>query len=470
MYRLRHALKLSGGREEKLKARLAKLRAAGATLSKLPFDEAAQLRTVLKRSRRQKTMIKRLRKENARLHRSAKGSRGRVETLEAQLAKLRASGSVMSKRLYGRKSEQQKKPGTGRKRGQQPGAPGHGRTQRPRLEERPEEITPPPEECVCARCGQAYAPNGAEESTLVEIEVKAHKRVISRPRFRRTCECASSPMEVSAPPVPRLFANTLYGISVWACFLFERYACYRTLNGLAAWMSERGLAISPGTLANSRKRLVPLFQTLYEAILAHQNTATLRHADETSWRVQELRAEDRSGRAWLWTSVSSDAVCFHIDPSRSAEAALKLFAEARPGTIIVCDRYSAYKRLVRLLGDKAILAYCWSHQRRDFIEAAAGQPRLEQWCEGWIERIAKIFRLNEARLEHYDPGPQTPDGGVQEGDARAEEGARRPVRSRRGGAGRSAGARARRQGAALASQSSRGAVRLRRPPASASHE
>ena len=310
----------------------------------------------------------------------------------------------MSKRLYGRKSEQQKKPRSGRNRGQQRGAPGHGRTQRPGLEERPEEINPPPEECACARCGQPYAPNGAEESTLVEIEVKAHKRVISRPRFRRTCECASSPMEVSAPPVPRLFANTLYGISVWACFLFERYACFRTLNGVAAWMSERGLAISPGTLANSRKRFVPLFETLYEAILAHQNTAALRHADETSWRVQELRGEDRSSRAWLWASVSSDAVCFHIDPSRSAEAALKLFAEALPGTIIVCDRYSAYKRLVRLLGDKAILAYCWSHQRRDYIEAAAGHPRLEQWCEGWIGRIAEIYRLNRERLEHYDPG------------------------------------------------------------------
>ena len=64
-------------------------------------------------------------------------------------------------------------------------------------------------------------------------------------------------------------------------------------------MSERGLAISPGTLANSRKRFVPLFEMLYEAILAHQNTAVLRHADETSWRVQELRGEDRSSRAWL---------------------------------------------------------------------------------------------------------------------------------------------------------------------------
>ena len=52
----------------------------------------------------------------------------------------------------------------------------------------------------------------------------------------------------------------------------------------------------------------------------------------------------------IWTSVSSDAVYFHIDPSRSAEAADKLFAEALLHTVIVYDRYSAYKRLARLLG------------------------------------------------------------------------------------------------------------------------
>ena len=401
---LRHALDGSRAGQKKLTARIARLRAAGATQSKLPFDEAAHLRTVLKRLRRQKTTIERLRRENARLRKAVKGSRGRIETLQAQLAKLRSTGAVLSKRLYGRKSEQQDKPRSERKRGQQRGAPGHGHTQRPGIEERPETLEPPPEECICARCGQPYAPNGVEESTLVEIEVKAHKRVIRRPRLRRACECPSAPLEVSAPPAPRLFANTLYGISVWASFLFERYACFRTLNGVAAWMSDRGLAISPGTLGSSRKRFAPLFDPLYKAILAHQNATALRHADETSWRVQEFGGEDRSSRAWLWTSVSTDAVYFHIDRSRSAEAALKLFAEARHGTVIVCDRYSAYKRLARLGGNKLILAFCWSHARRDFIDGAAGQERLTQWCQAWIERIAGIFRLNEARLEHYDPG------------------------------------------------------------------
>ena len=71
---------------------------------------------------------------------------------------------------------------------------------------------------------------------------------------------------------------------------------------------------------------------------------------------------------------------------------------------------SAYKKLERLRGGKVTLAWCWSHQRRDFIECAAGQVGLTQWCRRWIERIALIYRLNEARLEHYDPGleRQTP--------------------------------------------------------------
>ena len=386
-----------------LESELAGLRAVRKTLSKSLSVADADLRRALRRSRRQKATIKSLSRENARLRKGAKTSRNRIETLEVQLERLRATGAVLSRALYGRKSEQQDKPGSEHKRGQQRGAPGHGRTQRPRLDERTEEHNPPPDACVCGRCGQPYAPNGAEESTLVEIEVKAYKRVIRRPRWRRTCECASSPMEVSAPPVPRLFPRTLYGTSFWARFLFEHCACFRPVHRVAAWMSAQGLTVSPGTLADSLKRFVPLLEPLAEAILAHQNKAALRHADETSWRVQELRGEDRSSRAWLWVSVSNDAVSFHIDPSRSAEAAQKLFGDALLDTVIVCDRYSAYKRLARLREGKVTLAFCWSHMRRDFVECAAGQVRLTDWCQGWIERIASIYRLNEARLAHYDP-------------------------------------------------------------------
>ena len=219
---LRLALDVAKAGNKKLTARVAKFRAAGATLSKLPFDAAAYLRNVLRRSRRQKAAIKSLSRENARLRRTAKASQTRIEKLEAQYARLRASASVLQKALFGSRSEQQEKPRSERKRGQQPGAPGHGRTQRPTLEEKTEKHNPPKDARVCSCCGKPYVANGENSSTVIEIEVEAHTRRIVRPRWRRGCDCASSPLEVSAPPVPRLFPRTPYGTSVWACFLYGR--------------------------------------------------------------------------------------------------------------------------------------------------------------------------------------------------------------------------------------------------------
>ena len=161
--------------------------------------------------------------------------------------------------------------------------------------------------------------------------------------------------------MPRLFPNTSCGTSVWSRVLYERYACLRPARRVAGWLSDQGLPVAAGTLADSVPRFVPLFEPLGAAILAHQSAAALRHADETTWRVQALRAQGRSARAWLWTSVGDDAAYFHIDPSRSAEAALTLFGGLQAGTVLVCDRYSAYGKLVRLLGGTVVLQFCWAY-------------------------------------------------------------------------------------------------------------
>ena len=348
----------------------------------------------------------RLRRENAGLRRTVETLRDRTAAQETEIAQLRATRAVHSKALYGRRSERRGGRPTGRPRGQVRGAPGHGRTARPGLGERVEERDPPEEARACGSCGKPYAAVGAERSTLLEIEVRAHRRVIRRGRWRRTCDCASSPAEVSAPPAPRLFPNTSYGVSVWSRVLYERYACLRPLRRVAAWLSDQGLPVAAGTLADGMPRFAPLFEPLDGAILAHQNAAALRHADETTWRVRALRAEGRSARAWLWTSVGNDAAYFRIDPSRSAEAARTLLGGIPSGTVLVCDRYSAYKRLARLLGGTVVLQFCWAHMRRDFIRCAAGQAGLAGWREAWLERIAAVYRLNDARLACHDPGAE----------------------------------------------------------------
>ena len=116
------------------------------------------------------------------LRKGAKTSRNRIETLEADLARLRATGAVLSRALYGRKSEQQEKARSGRPRGQQHGAPGHGRTRRPGLKERSEEHNPPPDACVCGRCGQ---PTFAD-AILDRIVHNAHRINLDGPSMRKT--------------------------------------------------------------------------------------------------------------------------------------------------------------------------------------------------------------------------------------------------------------------------------------------
>ena len=397
--RLRRAVRAS----EAAKAQAARHRAARETLTRALSNRTTELRVALRRSRRQKNTIRALLKGLRRLRKNAKASRIRIEKLEMQYARLRASAAVLQKALFGSRSEQQEKPRSERNRGQQPGAPGHGRTQRPALEEKKEERNPAKNARRCSCCGTPYVMNGERSSTIIEIAVKAHTRRIVRPRWRRRCGCSSSPLEVTAPPVPRLFPRTPYGTSVWASVLFERYACLRPLHRVSAWMSDQGLPISVGTLADSVPRFLPLFEPFDQAIRAHQNTAAVRHGDETGWRVQSLSEADRTSRAWLWTSVSDDAVYFHIDPSRSAKVATQLFGDTACTLFLVCDRLSSYKTMAHELGGAVILCWCWAHQRRDFIHGAAGQAPLTRWCQKWIERIASIYKLNEARLEHYDP-------------------------------------------------------------------
>ncbi len=169
--------------KERLKERL--LRAKEALRSKSSRRDA-ELRKALGRSRRQKTALGSLSRKNGRLRRALRKSETRRARLEAELANLRATGAVLARRLFGRRSERQEKPRTGRRRGREPRAAGHGRTPRPTLDEKTEVRNPPAGARVCAGCGQPYVSNGARVSRIVEIEVSAHKRVIQS-YFQKLC-------------------------------------------------------------------------------------------------------------------------------------------------------------------------------------------------------------------------------------------------------------------------------------------
>jgi len=91
-------------------------------------------------------------------------------------------------------------------------------------------------------------------------------------------------------------------------------------------------------------------------------------------------------------------------PSRSGDIPIDYFSgldKRLEQVIVVCDRYSGYKRLARE-NAVIVLAFCWAHVRRDFLDAARSWPDLQSWMFSWIETIGELYTRNAQRLEQWD--------------------------------------------------------------------
>src|SRR5205823_438305 len=175
----------------------------------------------------------------------------------------------------------------------------------------------PGDACSCRRCGRSFAPlSGTEDSTILEVEVKAHRRVIRRHCYRPTCDCGVHPGVVTAPPAPRVIPKSILGVSIWVTVLLDKYLFYRPTYRLLADLGTQGLHLPLGTLTDGLQRLVPLFAPVYEALAAHSRRQPLWHGDETRWQVF-VTVEGKVGFRWyLWTFHAAEVVVFVLAQGR----------------------------------------------------------------------------------------------------------------------------------------------------------
>jgi transposase len=331
----------------------------------------------------------------------------REAVLGAELELARAKIRDLQQRMFGRKSERRRGGSEQRQqalasrapRGHQRGAPGHGRTMQSHLSERSEfvEIDGP----QCPNCGLGFSIfPGTEDSEVLEIEVRAYRRVIHRRRYRPRCGCGCVAGIVTAPPPPRLIERGKFGLSVWASVLLDKFLYGRPSHRLLQDLSDHGLNMSPGTLAGGLHALAPLFEPLDQALVRKLRSEPHWHADETRWAVFVDLAGKLGHRWYLWVFHSRSVVHYALDESRSTEVVEAELAGVDSG-FISCDRYAAYKKFARL-HPGVVLAFCWAHQRRDFLELANDYPEVSPWAMGWVDAIAELYRLNGLRLQARD--------------------------------------------------------------------
>jgi transposase len=334
----------------------------------------------------------------------------RQKLLSDENQQLQARIRFLEQQLFGRKADttatadgpvrSQPSP---RSRGQQPGKPGPKRRDYSHLPAIEQTLELPPEQQCCARCGEPFADvPGTDDSTVLEIEVRAHRRVYHRRRYRPTCRCGHHPGIVTTPPPPKLIPKSILGVSIWVTVLLDKFLFYRPTYRMLEDLRTQGLDLAQGTLTDGLQRLVPLFEPLYEAMVAHSQQQTLWHGDETRWLVFTT-IEGKTGYRWyLWVFHAADVVVFVLSPGRSHEVPEEHFGPVEEG-ILVVDRYAAYQVMAQVKDGTIVLAFCWAHVRRDFLAVAWSWPDQEAWALEWIERIGTLYACNDRRLEASRP-------------------------------------------------------------------
>jgi transposase len=365
-----------------------------------------------------------------------------IEQLRVQLTALATELASLRERI-GRSSRNSSKPpssdgpgfkpperrkGSGRKRGGQPGHPGSGPELLP-IERVDEVVEHHPD--ACRRCGTLLQGEDLEPLRHQVIEIPPIKPVVIEHRLHRlvcpccsTSTCAKLPADVESSRYgPRLSA--LVGL-LGSAFPLSFSKTQALLNQLL------GVEISCGTIATIRQRLsAALAQPMAEAMqAAHQQPVA--YVDETGAPMGNADGGNPDGkRGWQWVMVTTVVTVFMQGLSRSASAAIELLGDAFGG-IVVSDRFSAYNYFP--LEQRQL---CWAHVIRDLTaiaerqgasaqfgaELLALQQQLfgqwHQWKEGTIDwqtlrrccwPIRQSFEATLQRVVElgYQRGEQTP--------------------------------------------------------------
>jgi len=169
-----------------------------------------------------------------------------------------------------------------RRRGQRRGAAGHGRRRYDHLEVRVVVGDLGEHEGCCGCCGKAYEQiAGDEMPSEVSWRVVVYRIGRRRRRYRRSCDCESSPAVIVAPRPAKVIPKGLFSAAAIASVLVDKFAPPRPVNKIIASLSMHGLEVSAGSLAGVASKVKVLAAPLGAGIVERTRTARCWQHDET---------------------------------------------------------------------------------------------------------------------------------------------------------------------------------------------
>lgn len=367
-----------------------------------------EVETLRRAHARQKEKSDRLQQENTRLKNELKETLTIIVRFEVEVRKLEKQRDRYRDMVF-KKNIEPEEPGeeksvnqaisppttkAKKKRGARPGHQGHGR-------KKPQQVDKIKRVYLthCPDCGEALPRSNEIHSHTVE-DIPAFEE---EPRARATRYeqewqwCGNCRKKVRAQP-KGVIPSCRLGINLLLFVLIQKYGAKNSWETIGFNLQVLyGVVVSKGALVAMVHRVRQWLGGNYAALLEEIRGSPVKHADETSWRVNGINS-------WLWGFFTPKCAYYVVEESRGKGVPQTILGGSHPDDVLVRDDYAAYAKLH--LRQQS----CWAHLLRKSREAAEDSQAsqevkdlhavLKTMFASLRELIDKPFQQQEREIAH----------------------------------------------------------------------
>lgn len=347
---------------ERLRPEVRTLRQRIATVTTAWKNQAGKVDRLEEQLKEARAQVRQLQQENKKL-------KGEVETLNEQFSSVSAHKDKLAGMIFKANTKPQGN-GTGRKRGAQPGHQGHVR-RKPRQvdQEKMVYLT------HCPSCESALAQSNTTYDRIVE-DIPVPRIVVTLYHVQRQW-CGTCRKEVRAIP-PGTIPGLRFGINLLLFILTLKYRLRTPLERVRELLqSQYGLRVAHGGIQGMLHRIKERFASQYQQILKEIRKTKVKHADETSWRID-------GQNAWVWLFATRNAAYYTIEETRGKGVPERVLKGSAPGSVLVRDEYAAYRK------QPMAQQSCWTHTLRVSRDASR-RPDASVEATGLHAELKNLF-------------------------------------------------------------------------------
>ncbi len=267
----------------------------------------------------------------------------------------------------------------------------------------------PESERVCPHDGAALQEIGVEASEQLDI-IPQQLRVIRHERVKYACPCCDGSLRLAAKP-EQVIPKGLFSESLLSWVINSKYVDGLPLYRQAALLGRFGGGdLSRNTMAASVVRVGQSVQPVINLLRDLVLDAPLMFGDEAEIQVLKEAGRSAQSKSYMWVQMTNGSGIsgtgppirlFAYSPSRSTEAAQRLYVGARQGGVLMSDGYEVYNKIA--LANQLVHIGCWAHCRRYFNDALQALPKNsrgpEQLAARFIALIGKLYRVEALARE-----------------------------------------------------------------------